>query len=141
MLCGIIALSHKSWSFYLKAVGARLGDGVGGDGRCSCGSGLGAVLVMRFVLGVVLSVVVFILLFFLSQRTQKGEYVVKVAFEHYAYALSGQRALQIIVLVVVAVIGLELYCAGSVEQIAYVEVTDEAVVVERLVAIAEVAVE
>ena len=68
--------SCEAASFYLKAVGARLGDGVGGDGRCSCGSGLGAVLVLRFVLGVVLSVVVFILLFFLSQRTQKGEYVV-----------------------------------------------------------------
>ncbi len=56
--------SCEAASFYLKAVGARFGDGIGGNGRHRCGVGLGDVLVMRFVLWVILFVVVFLLLFF-----------------------------------------------------------------------------
>ena len=76
-----------------------------------------------------------------SQRTQEGEDIVKVALEHHSYALCGQSATQIVVLVIVAVVGFETYRSGAVEEIFDVKVAYERVVVKRFVAVAEVAVE
>lgn len=61
--------------------------------------------------------------------------------EHYAYALRGQRVACVVVLVVVAVVGLQAEVAAFREQIFDVEVADEAVAVHRVVVVAEVAVE
>ena len=65
-----------------------------------------------------------------AYRPQEGEDIVKVALEHYTHSLRGEGALHIIVLVIVAVVGLEADCPRAVEQILDVEITDKGVVVK-----------
>lgn len=66
---------------------------------------------------------------------------VEVVFEDEADALGGQGGLYVEVAVVEVVVGFEAPVAASVEEVFDVEVSDELVVVEGFVAIAEVAVE
>ena len=63
--------------------------------------------------------------------------------EHHAYTLSGEGALDVVVLVVEVVVSLEANVAVLCEQILYIEVAYEVGVsgIHRVVAVAEVAVE
>ena len=69
------------------------------------------------------------------------EQVVEVVLEHDADALGGQRVADVVVLVVAAVVCLQSEIAVLCEQVLNVEVSDKAVAVHRVVAVAEVAVE
>lgn len=92
-------------------VGWLLGDRVGGEGdgwRFCGGGGVG------FGVG-----------FFAEPGAKEREYVVEVAFEDDSDALGCQGALDVVVLVVVAVVGFESDCSHSVEEVFDVEVADE----------------
>ena len=65
----------------------------------------------------------------------------EIVTQHDAHALGGEGRLDVVVLVVVVVVGLEPYGAALVEQILQVEVADEGIVVHRVVAVTEVPVE
>lgn len=72
---------------------------------------------------------------------QEVEHAVEVALEDDADTLCRRRRAYVVVAVVEAVIGLETYGARAVEEVLKVEVADELCVVERFVAVSEVAVE
>ena len=77
---------------------------------------------------------------FTAKRTQPRCNAVEIALEHYSHTLSGKSRFDIEILVVVAVVGLQPYRATSIQEIFYIEIAYELVVVQRLVAIAEITV-
>ena len=73
--------------------------------------------------------------------TQETENVVEIVFEHDANALGGSCCAHVVVLIVIMIIGFQSDSALTVEKILDIEVADKLIGIERLVAVAEIAVE
>lgn len=69
-----------------------------------------------------------------------AEHIVEVAFVHNSDALRGLCRAQVIILVIIAIVGLQSPSTGFIQQVFNVDVTDKLVGVNRAVAVTEVSV-